>query len=87
MVTVLRLVQDVAADVRFLAAEVQMLKQQGAAFVSSPTGLTGLRPGFGLLGLPLETNRVSVDFSGDGKLAAAGVVYGATGVPPQDPRG
>jgi hypothetical protein len=47
MVTVLRLMQDVAADVRFLAAEVQMLKQRGAAFVSSPTGPTGISPGLG----------------------------------------
>jgi hypothetical protein len=75
MVTLLRLVQDVAADVRFLAAEVQMLKQRGAAFVSSPTRLTGaLGLAHAFLSGP-GPNQVSVDFSGDGKLAAAGVGY------------
>jgi hypothetical protein len=93
MVDVLKAVQDVAADVRFLAAEVQMLKQQGAAFVSSPTGLTGLRPGFGLLGLPLETSQSPVRAPrrpGDAKLAAAGAGYtvplGPTGPDEPDPK-
>ena len=97
MAAVLRAVQDVASDVRLLAGDVQMLKQRGAAFVSSPTGPTGVSPGNAFISGPSEgrairrypVGPVSVDvFPGDAKLAAAGVGYsGPTGVPPRDPTG
>jgi hypothetical protein len=44
---ILRAVQEVAADVRVLAGDVQMLKQQTAAFVSEPTGLGVAPPAVG----------------------------------------
>ena len=89
MTAVLRAVQDVAADVRLLAGDVQMLKQRGAAFVSSPTGPS---PGNTFISGQSEGNMMGslarAAFSGDGKLAAAGVVYSVPqGVPPQDPTG
>jgi hypothetical protein len=97
LAAVLRAVQDVAADVRLLAGDVQMLKQRGAAFVSSPTGPTGVSPGNAFISGPSEgrairrypVGPVSVDvFPGDAKLAAAGVGYSVPpGVPPQDPTG
>lgn len=95
MVTVLRAVQDVAAEVRLLAGDVQMLKQRGAAFVSSLTGPTPLSLAQAFIsGPPPEAAIIGIGslaraaFSGDGKLAAAGVGYsGPPGVPPQDPTG
>jgi hypothetical protein len=77
MVDVLKAVQDVAADVRLLAGDVQMLKQRGAAFVSSPTGPS---PGNAFISGSSEDMNMfgslgRAAFSGDGKLAAAGVVY------------
>jgi hypothetical protein len=93
MVDVLKAVQNVAADVRLLAGDVQMLKQRGAAFVSSPTGpspgnafISGSSEDMKLFGSLARAARAA--FLEDGKLVAAGVGYsGPPGVPPQDPAG
>jgi hypothetical protein len=83
---VLRAVQDLASDVRLLAAEVQLLKQRGAPFVSLPTGPTGapfaISPS--LDGTVLLSPRASTD----AKLAAAGAGYTPAPYPfREDPTG
>ena len=93
MVDVLKAVQNIAADVRFLSGEVQMLKQEGGGLISLPSTYSPTGPSQGnvFISVPLETSQSPVRAprrSGDAKVAAAGAGYTVPpGVPPKRPTG
>jgi len=75
---ILRAVQDIATEVRFLTGEVQIFKQRGEAIVSGPTGPPGAYIAMGELHSALSrypagpTGPIGRAFAGSGTLAIGG---------------